>query len=52
MAPIILTASAIGIKKKKKLLEAYGYSLADDLKKKFEFVYKEETFFKSIGYKD
>ena len=28
-------------KEKNKLLEAYGYSLADDLKKKFEFVYKE-----------
>lgn len=28
-------------KEKNKLLEAYGYSLADDLKGKFEFVYKE-----------
>jgi non-specific serine/threonine protein kinase len=28
-------------KEKNKLLEIYGYSLADDLKGKFEFVYKE-----------
>jgi len=28
-------------KEKNKLLEAYGYSLADNLKGKFEFVYKE-----------
>ncbi|WP_028785872.1 DEAD/DEAH box helicase [Terrimonas ferruginea] len=28
-------------KEKNKLLEAYGYSLSDDLKGKFEFVYKE-----------
>jgi len=28
-------------KEKNKLLEAYGYSLADDLKGKFEFTYKE-----------
>lgn len=28
-------------KEKNKLLEAYGYSLADDLKGKFEFAYKE-----------
>ncbi len=28
-------------KEKNKLLEAYGYSLEDDLKGKFEFVYKE-----------
>jgi len=28
-------------KEKNKLLEAYGYSLADNLKEKFEFVYKE-----------
>src|SRR5258706_14805538 len=28
-------------KEKNKLLEAYGYSLNDDLKGKFEFVYKE-----------
>ncbi|MDP4263707.1 MAG: DEAD/DEAH box helicase [Bacteroidota bacterium] len=28
-------------KEKNKLLEAYGYSLKDDLKGKFEFVYKE-----------
>lgn len=28
-------------KEKNKLLEAYGYSLQDDLKGKFEFVYKE-----------
>lgn len=28
-------------KEKNKLLEAYGYSLADDLKGKFEFIYKE-----------
>ncbi len=28
-------------KEKNKLLEAYGYSLKDDLKSKFEFVYKE-----------
>lgn len=28
-------------KEKNKLLEAYGYSLADDLKGKFEFVYKD-----------
>ena len=28
-------------KEKNKLLEAYGYSLSDDLKGKFEFTYKE-----------
>jgi non-specific serine/threonine protein kinase len=28
-------------KEKNKLLEVYGYSLADDLKGKFEFIYKE-----------
>ncbi len=28
-------------KEKNKLLEAYGYSLSDDLKKKFEFSYKD-----------
>ena len=28
-------------KEKNKLLEAYGYSLSDDLKGKFEFAYKE-----------
>src|SRR5579862_538644 len=28
-------------KEKNKLLEAYGYSLSDDLKNKFEFTYKE-----------
>jgi non-specific serine/threonine protein kinase len=33
-------------KEKNKLLEAYGYSLSDDLKGKFEFPIKMETFFK------
>lgn len=41
MVLIILTLSVIGIKKKNKLLEAYGYSLNEDLKDKFEFAYKE-----------
>jgi non-specific serine/threonine protein kinase len=30
-------------KEKNKLLEAYGYSLSDDLKGKFEFSYKEAS---------
>jgi non-specific serine/threonine protein kinase len=41
MALTILIVSATGIKDKNKLLEAYGYSLADDLKGKFEFAYKD-----------
>ena len=41
MAHIISTRIRNWDKEKNKLLEAYGYSLSDDLKGKFEFSYKE-----------